>query len=162
MLLDEPTNHLDLASRENLEEALRSYEGTLLMISHDRYLLSGVPTAIYCLSETGLSRYATLEEYYNSFTAPPTPAVEKKASTATSYHKDKKERARLAARRKRLGEIERQLEHLEEENARLEALLSDGSTEYQKLQEYCEQLAANKQSISDLTDEWLELEEEQV
>ncbi|MBR5783067.1 MAG: ABC-F family ATP-binding cassette domain-containing protein [Clostridia bacterium] len=159
MLLDEPTNHLDLASRENLESALADYEGTLLMISHDRYLLSRVPSAIYCLSGAGLKRYDTLEDYQNALSEP--PCVEKKvAKDNTSYHKDKKERARLAARRKRLSEIESKIACLEAENEELEAKLAEGSAEYQALQEYCERLAANKQLISDLTDEWLELEEE--
>ncbi len=160
MLLDEPTNHLDLASRENLEKALEEYEGTLFMISHDRYLLSKVPTAIYVLTAAGLTRFSSLEEYQRSFVQPAVTAAPKKESKDTSYHKDKKERARLAARRKRLGEIERELERLEEENAQLEALLADGTAEYQLLQQYCEQLAENKQQISDLSDEWLELEEE--
>jgi len=160
MLLDEPTNHLDLASRENLEEALAEYEGTLLMISHDRYLLSRVPSAIYVLTSAGLTRFASLEEYQRSFVQPTEAPAPKKETNDTSYHKDKKERARLAARRKRLSEIEKELERLETENAELEAQLADGGAEYQLLQQYCEQLAENKQMISDLSDEWLELEEE--
>lgn len=160
MLLDEPTNHLDLASRENLEQALSEYDGTLLMISHDRYLLSKVPTAIYVLSAAGLLRYASLEEYQNSFVRPVEPPAPKKGAGDASYHKDKKERARLAARRKRLAEIEREIERLETENEQLESALADGNAEYQVLQQYCEQLAENKQAISDLSDEWLELEEE--
>lgn len=160
MLLDEPTNHLDLASRENLENALEEYEGTLLMISHDRYLLSKVPTTIYALSAQGLSRFASLEEYQHSFEKPVQAPAPKKESNQASYHKDKKERARLAARRRRLFLIEGELERLEAENAELEVLLSDSTVEYQLLQQYCEQMAENKQRISDLSDEWLELEEE--
>ena len=160
MLLDEPTNHLDLASRENLEEALAEYEGTLLMISHDRYLLSKVPTTIYVLSSTGLSRFASFEEYQRSFVQPARVPAPKKETADNTYHKDKKERARLAARRKRLSEIEREIERLETENEELEACLTDETVKYQLLQQYCEQLAENKQRISDLSDEWLEMEEE--
>ena len=160
LMLDEPTNHLDLASRENLEDALAAYEGTLLMISHDRYLLSRVPTAIYCMTPAGLQRFASLEEYQNTFIAPSKEPTEKKSTDNTSYHKDKKERARLAKRRARLAAIEREMEALEQENAELEAKLSAGENDYQKLQQFCDALAENKQKISDLTDEWLELEEE--
>lgn len=160
MLMDEPTNHLDLASRENLEQALADYEGTLFIISHDRYLLSRVPTAIYCLSGRGLERYDNLEQYQNSFVhSEPPKTLQKTETKDNSYHKDKKERARLAARRKRLGEIEKEIEQLESENEHLEALLADGN-DYQKLQEYCQTLAANKQKINDLSDEWFQLEDE--
>ncbi len=157
LLLDEPTNHLDLASRENLEDALQEYEGTILMISHDRYLLSKVPQAIYCMTPTGLARYATLEEYQSSFIAPP-PKPEKQTG-GESYHKDKKERARLAKRRSRLAAIEKEIAALEAENAALEEKLAQES-DYHKLGEYCDRLAQNKQVISELTDEWLMLEEE--
>ncbi len=160
MLLDEPTNHLDLASRENLEMALAEYEGTLLMISHDRYLLSKVPTAIYVLMENALVRFDSLEQYQKSFAHSEKPKEAPKESKGQSYHKDKKERARLAACRKRISDIEKQLEKLESENERLEALLAEGKADYQQLQEYCEQLSVNKEQISLLSDEWFQLQEQ--
>ncbi|MBQ6947189.1 MAG: ABC-F family ATP-binding cassette domain-containing protein, partial [Clostridia bacterium] len=160
LMLDEPTNHLDLASRENLEDALANYEGTLLMISHDRYLLSRVPDTIYCMTSAGLQRFASLEEYQNSFVDPvPTKDTGKK-TIDQSYHKDKKERARLAKRRSRLAAIEKEMNALETENAELERQLAAGEADYQKLQQLCDRLAENKETISRLTDEWLELEEE--
>ena len=57
LVLDEPTNHLDLESREALVEALNVYEGTLLMVAHDRYLLSEVADEAWAMSESGIHVY---------------------------------------------------------------------------------------------------------
>ena len=54
ILLDEPTNHLDIASREMLEQALLNYEGTLFIISHDRYFINKLSTRILRLNRSGL------------------------------------------------------------------------------------------------------------
>lgn len=64
LLLDEPTNHLDIMSREALEEALLSYDGTLLVISHDRYFLNKVIDKIYELKEDGIKEYLGNYSYF--------------------------------------------------------------------------------------------------
>lgn len=64
LLLDEPTNHLDILSREALEKALLDYEGTLLVISHDRYFLNKVINRIFELDESGLTEYHGNFQYY--------------------------------------------------------------------------------------------------
>lgn len=64
LLLDEPTNHLDIPSREALEEAILSYDGTLIVISHDRYFLNKVINRILELQEDGVSEYLGNYSYY--------------------------------------------------------------------------------------------------
>ena len=64
LVLDEPTNHLDIESKEVLEEALNSYEGTLLVISHDRYFLNKVVNKILELKADGIHEYLGDYEYY--------------------------------------------------------------------------------------------------
>ena len=64
LILDEPTNHLDIMSREILENALRSYSGTVLFVSHDRYFINQVATRILELSENGLANYNGNYDYY--------------------------------------------------------------------------------------------------
>ncbi len=63
LLLDEPTNHLDLPSRERLEEALEAYGGTLVIASHDRFLLDRLCTVIWAIED------GTVRAYEGSFTA---------------------------------------------------------------------------------------------
>src|SRR5699024_10123256 len=64
LLMDEPTNHLDIDSKEVLEEALQSYEGTALIISHDRYFLNKVADKILEMSEDGIKEYLGNYDYY--------------------------------------------------------------------------------------------------
>lgn len=78
LLLDEPTNHLDIPSREALEEAILNYDGTLIVISHDRYFLNKVINRIYELEENGISEYLGNYSYY----------IEKKANPTRYDHDD--------------------------------------------------------------------------
>ncbi|HHW10387.1 MAG TPA: ABC-F family ATP-binding cassette domain-containing protein [Firmicutes bacterium] len=66
LVLDEPTNHLDLPAREKLEEALRAYDGTILVVSHDRYLIQNVCTKVLCIRDERIEVYpGTFNEYMN-------------------------------------------------------------------------------------------------
>ena len=78
LLLDEPTNHLDIPSREALENAILNYDGTLIVISHDRYFLNKVINRIYELEENGISEYLGNYSYY----------IEKKANPTRYDHDD--------------------------------------------------------------------------
>ncbi|MCR4805113.1 MAG: ABC-F family ATP-binding cassette domain-containing protein [Clostridia bacterium] len=64
LILDEPTNHLDIAAKEVFEDALMEFPGTLLIVSHDRYLLQKIPTAIYELGRDGITVYLGSYDYY--------------------------------------------------------------------------------------------------
>ncbi len=64
LILDEPTNHLDIQAKEVFEQAVMSFEGTVIMISHDRYLLSKVPDKILELSVDGIKEYIGKYDYY--------------------------------------------------------------------------------------------------
>lgn len=64
LLLDEPTNHLDILSKENLEEALQSFKGTIIAVSHDRYFLSKIATRIWEFDKGGIADYNGNFEYY--------------------------------------------------------------------------------------------------
>ena len=64
LLLDEPTNHLDIPSKEALEKALEGYDGTLFIISHDRYFINRLANRIYELTPSGMNSFGGDYSYY--------------------------------------------------------------------------------------------------
>ena len=126
IILDEPTNHLDLASKEVLEEALSEYGGTLIFVSHDRYLLNKVPQKIVEISQGGLRVYQGNYDYYCEVQEREAAieaqrqtqlAAEKAAEsikTQSSGGYRSKEQRRLEAQRKnRIRELETLIENAE-------------------------------------------------
>ena len=127
LLLDEPTNHLDISSCEALENALLDYDGTLFIISHDRYLINKLADRIYYLTPEGVKEY---RGSYDAYTLATENAVQQKAedkpqkAEKVNDYKLKKERERAEA------EIERLDSLIEEKTNEL-----SGLTDYQKAME---------------------------
>jgi ATP-binding cassette, subfamily F, member 3 len=131
LILDEPTNHLDLESREALEDALRSFDGTLLLVSHDRALLDAVGTRTLAIAD------GTLESHLGGWADYTRLREERKAAEAASGARAKvkangKRRAGQAAkpaiskgRTKRIADLEAKVAAAEDALARLEEELSD-------------------------------------
>lgn len=137
LLMDEPTNHLDLYSKEALEKALSSYDGTLLLISHDRYFLDKLVTIIFELKNGMLTRY---EGNYSDYLARKKATVLSKpdfsAQSNQAGRKDKeKKRVEAEARQKisghrkdlivKINEIEMEIENLEKEKKQLESEMAN-------------------------------------
>ncbi|HIZ55267.1 MAG TPA: ATP-binding cassette domain-containing protein [Firmicutes bacterium] len=170
LILDEPTNHLDLASKELLEEALLEYEGTLIFVSHDRYLLNKVPTRIVEVLSEGIAVYDGNYEYYRRKAQEQAEQIEaqeqeKKAERLLQENKtayrSKEQRAEAAKRRQRLREVETLIEQAETEIADMEKKLTDADTftDYEAARILCEELEAKKNQLSVLMEEWAELAE---
>lgn len=169
LILDEPTNHLDLASREELEQALKEYEGTLIFVSHDRYFLNAIPTKIIELDETGVSvyegnfeDYLTAKEKEKARQAAQTPAAPvKPADKGESFYRSKQQRSEEAKRRKRLAELEQLAEELDKRVMQLEIEISDpeNASDYQLLQDLCADLEEARAAHDAALEEWLELSE---
>ncbi|MDZ5252363.1 ABC-F family ATP-binding cassette domain-containing protein [Clostridium sp. LIBA-8841] len=132
LLLDEPTNHLDIMSREALEDAILSYDGTLIVISHDRYFLNKVINKIVELQEDGLKTYLGNYNYYMDKKANPNryedldeEINQGKTKTQIKEERKKKKTAEKSARalRAQLREIEKLIPQKEEELEKLQGML---------------------------------------
>lgn len=116
LLLDEPTNHLDILSREALEEALLSYDGTLLVISHDRYFLNKVINRILELTVDGAKEYLGNYSYYQEKKINPTrfEALEEIANGKTKTQiKDERRKKKELEKEEKLSKLK--LKKLEDE-----------------------------------------------
>ncbi len=170
LLLDEPTNHLDLSSKEVLEEALQEYEGTVLMVSHDRYMLNRVPDFIMEFTGSGVETYKggyddylAEKERRKNKTAQQLeqkPNVPAKAANTGGYrtrqqkNEEIKRRQLLKETEKRIAELEEQIRLLEEE-----ITLPQVYENYVLMGEKCKELDEAKQSLSCIMEEWVQLSE---
>ena len=126
LILDEPTNHLDLDAREALEDALTSFGGALLLVSHDRALLDAVGTRTVALEDGELRSYeGGWQEYLRAREERSTAPTKRRAPTP------KRERAKSSGpsknARRRLVELEREVERSEASLRKLEDELADPS-----------------------------------
>lgn len=168
LVLDEPTNHLDLPSKEVLQQALSEYEGTLIIVSHDRYLLDRVPNRIFAIENGKLTQYKG--GYGDYLKARAEQGSEKAAPTHTKtdseqkkqYNRGKEQRREDARRRKEYAEAEALIHTLEEEleAAKAEMSLDSVQNDYQQLQELCTLIEEKQQLLDATLDRWLIISEE--
>lgn len=131
LLLDEPTNHLDIMSREALEDAIMSYDGTLIVISHDRYFLNKVINRIFELKEDGGVDYLGNYSYFLEKKANPTRFDEledlKNGKTKTQLKDEKRKKRELEkeekARKLEFKNIEKEIASSEDNLTKLQELL---------------------------------------
>ena len=167
LIMDEPTNHLDIASKEMLEDALASFTGTLIMVSHDRYMLNKIPTKIIEMHSNGIEVYNGRYDYYLEHKREPaevTHPVKSEASKENSqkYHRSKQERAHQVAVQKRIALLEKLIEEGETRIEELSAQMAepDIAADYQKVDEICKMIEEIKGQNEAYSEEWLELCEE--
>lgn len=170
LILDEPTNHLDITSKEILEDALNSYEGTLLYVSHDRYFINRTASRILDLEGGALTGYLGNYDYY----------LEKKDSLAKSAISDdasgqredapsenklswqaqKELQAKARKKENDLKKCEEAIEDLEQKLSELEATMSlpEVATNVARLQELTKEQEEITAKLSKLYEKWEELE----
>lgn len=160
LLLDEPTNHLDSSSREQLETTLQNYEGTMLIISHDRYFINKLATRILELSENGVKEYLGNYDYYSEHKAN-TENVENASKKAADkkpndYALEKQKRAKERKLKNDLQKAEALIEKLDGEIAELNETLQseDVVSDFEKLTELTEMLEQKQIELEKAYENW--------
>ncbi len=161
LILDEPTNHLDIASREWIEEAVESYDGTLLFVSHDRYFINRFATRIWELANETITDYPCGFAQYRQMKAQ--EAAEK--SEAPKPVREKAERPARGNRaqqnaKRQLTICERDIARAEERISALEADMEAAACDYEKLTELTAEREAAQEELDTLYERWEQLSEE--
>jgi ATP-binding cassette subfamily F protein 3 len=160
LVLDEPTNHLDIYSREVLEEALEDYQGTILIVSHDRYFLEGIVNTIYEITENGAEKFhGNYKEYCERKNK---PVVEKDTKGVNDYEEQKRVKNRISSLEKKYNETEKFIEKLEEKRSLLEEDYNQAGKEnnLDKLLEIQEKMEKLDEEIMESMEKWEDIEKE--
>lgn len=175
LVLDEPTNHLDLSTKEVLEDALAEFGGTIILVSHDRYLLNKVASRIIEIKHDEANSYeGNFDAYSEAVNAArqlkmQSEAEIKRAEEEKAYkenkarqYRSKEQRAADAQKRNRIRELEKEIEDTEVLIFELENAISDPeiASDYSKMSEKCKELEEAKTALDQKMDEWAELSDQ--
>ncbi len=177
LILDEPTNHLDIASKEILEDALNSYEGTVLYVSHDRYFINRTASRILDLSGRALTNYLGNYDYYlekkqetlaaslsetASLSSGNATYREQETAAKLNWKEQKEKQARQRKKENELKRTEERIEILESRDAEIDALMArpDVCTNVAKLQELSKEKEGIQEELESLMERWEILESE--
>ncbi len=168
LLLDEPTNHLDLEMRQALSIALQEYEGAMILVSHDRYLVRTTTDQLYLLADGTLREFdGDLTDYQRWLTdyRKQQKVVTPKVVASDTTRKEQRQTAaqardKLRLYAKRVQQLEEKMERIQAELASIDAALGDDSIylaeNKDKLQQYLLTQAEQKKNLVSLEHEWLE------
>lgn len=163
LILDEPTNHMDIIGKETLEKLLMDFSGTVIVVSHDRYLINRVAKSLIVFENGGVRYFdGTFDEY-----------EEREKETAEEVAKEKPEKTKKtggeryveskeeARRKHRVEFLEKKITALEEELSRVQAKLDDETvnTDYKKVMAVEEEIKTIEEKLDPLIAEWTELSE---
>lgn len=163
LILDEPTNHMDIIGKETLEKLLMDFSGTVIVVSHDRYLINRVAKSLIVFENGGVRYFdGTFDEYEEKEKEAAEEVAkekpEKTKKTGGERYVESKEEAR---RKHRVEFLEKKITALEEELSRAQAKLDDETvnTDYKKVMAVEEEIKTIEEKLDPLITEWTELSE---
>lgn len=164
LILDEPTNHLDLNTKEVLEKALCDFEGSILLVSHDRYLLNRVPSKIVEIVSDSVNIYdGHFDDYLQKrvVSAPVIEVKKKDSENKQNYYRSQKQRSEEVKLKKKIRDIENAIEEMEKRVADLENEIAspEVASDFEVLTKKCEELEEVKNALALAVDEWAQLSE---
>ncbi len=174
LILDEPTNHIDLSTKEVLEEALAEFKGTIILVSHDRYLINRVADRIIEVTPDEVRSYEGNFDAYAMQSAEERKAAEESEQlkklerqkqeyleNKQKQYRSKEQRAADARRRARIKELEQEIEAAEIAIFKLEQEIQEPeiASDFSLMSEKCTQLENLRTQLDEKMDEWAALEE---
>lgn len=163
LILDEPTNHMDIIGKETLEKLLMDFSGTVIVVSHDRYLINRVAKSLIVFENGGVRYFDGTFDEYEEKEKETTEEVakekpEKTKKTGGERYVESKEEAR---RKHRVEFLKKKITALEEELSRVQAKLDDETvnTDYKKVMAVEEEIKTIEEKLDPLITKWTELSE---
>ena len=166
LLLDEPMNHLDIDSQELLQSVLKGYEGTIILVSHDRYLIDAVGTQIWEVmpDQRTLSvysgTYSQYKEYKKQLTAPAVkPAEKTKTEKSVTEDKNKLSKGMIWKLTKQREELEEKIGVLENELSQLSEKMNSAALSFEEMTSAGLLYNKKQQELDELFDQWSDIEQ---
>lgn len=169
LIMDEPTNHLDIASKNVLKNALKNFDGTLIVVSHDREFLQGLTTTVYGFKDQVIKEYLGDIDYFleqhkmESLREAEKKTIvtkEKDTSKKEAYQLSKEQEKELKKLKNRLNKIESQIADLEAEIEKIDLELAQNYDEVSSRPNFFENYKAKKAKVDNLMDEWEQVEQQ--
>jgi ATP-binding cassette subfamily F protein 3 len=168
LIMDEPTNHLDIASKNVLKEALRQFNGTLILVSHDRDFLQGLTSTVFGFKDKVIKEYLGDIDYFleqhkmeNLREAEKRTVVKVDKSTSKKAHElTRDQEKQLRKLKNKLSKIENQISDLETEIAKIDLQLAENYDEVSSKPNFFENYKAKKAQLESLMSDWEQVEQE--
>jgi len=155
LILDEPTNHLDIVSKEILKEALESYTGTLIIVSHDRDFLDGLTEKVFYIKNKSVKvYYEGLKQFIKSYYEASDVFAEKLNKKKENKKPEGKKIKELS---KQIKSVERKIDQLEAEHQQLQQKINENAFPHDQLQDKIQKMNELKGIVEKKYEEWSEL-----